>query len=169
MTTVAWDGKRLSSDRQASSGEIICSVHEQKIYTPPDGANWQVYGESVLAIGCSGDCGAEMELADLLSNNLKYSSEFLPTFSFAAIAVVGINRAYIICKGKDETRASISLQVTAYAIGSGGLIARTAMHCGKNAEEAVRVAIEMDCFSGGGIDTFATAYKPISQEKQDAA
>ena len=154
MTTVAWDGKTLASDTQASTGDVVCSVHEQKIYTAPD-SGWEVYGDKILAIGCSGDCGAEMELQDLLAHNLTYSTEFLPTFSFACIALVGPNRAYIISKEKDDTRANISLQVSPYAIGTGGLIARAAMHCGKDAREAVKVAIDLDCYTGGRVDSFS--------------
>lgn len=33
MTTVAWDGKTLASDTQASTGDVVCSLSEQKIYT----------------------------------------------------------------------------------------------------------------------------------------
>ncbi|EKO5631350.1 hypothetical protein P0X41_002326 [Escherichia coli] len=153
MTTIAWDGKTLASDTQASSGDVVCSYTEQKIYTPPE-SGWEVCGSKVVALGCSGDCGAEMELQELLRNNLTYASEFLPTFSFTALAIIGAGRAYIISKEKGETRASISLQVEPYAIGSGGLIARTAMHCGKNAREAVQVAIDLDCYSGGSVDSF---------------
>ncbi|EGD4854864.1 hypothetical protein DTY82_08980 [Escherichia coli] len=155
MTTIAWDGKTLASDTQASSGDVVCSYTEQKIYTPPE-SGWEVCGSKVVALGCSGDCGAEMELQELLKNNLTYASEFLPTFSFTALAIIGAGRAYIISKEKGETRASISLQVEPYAIGSGGLIARTAMHCGKNAREAVQVAIDLDCYSGGSVDSFPT-------------
>ncbi|CAM7596889.1 peptidase HslV family [Escherichia coli] len=153
MTTIAWDGKTLASDTQATSGDVVCSYTEQKIYTPPE-SGWEVCGSKVVALGCSGDCGAEMELQELLKNNLTYASEFLPTFSFTALAITGAGRAYIISKEKGETRASISLQVEPYAIGSGGLIARTAMHCGKNAREAVQVAIDLDCHSGGSVDSF---------------
>lgn len=159
MTTVAWDGKTLASDTQASSGDVVCSVYEQKIYPAPD-SGWEIYGDRIVAIGCSGDCGAEMELQDLLKHNLTYNSEFLPTFSFHAIAIVGNGRAYIVAKDKGDTRASISLQVTPYAIGSGGLIARTAMHCGKDARGAVQVAIDLDCYSGGRIDSFSTDQPP---------
>ena len=153
MTTVAWDGKTLASDTQASTGSVVCSLSEQKIYTPPE-SGWEIYGSKVLAFGFSGDCGAEMELQDLLKHNLTYASEFLPILSFTALAIIGAGRAYIITKEKGETRASISLQVGPYAIGSGDLIARTAMHCGKNAREAVQVAIDLDCYSGGSVDSF---------------
>ncbi|EKE3573618.1 hypothetical protein ABUO89_000552 [Escherichia coli] len=159
MTTIAWDGKTLASDTQATSGDVVCSYTEQKIYTPPE-SGWEVCGSKVVALGCSGDCGAEMELQELLKNNLTYASEFLPTFSFTALAIIGAGRAYIISKEKGETRASISPQVEPYAIGSGGLIARTAMHCGKNAREAVQVAIDLDCYSGGSVDSFPAGKQP---------
>lgn len=169
MTTVAWDGTTLASDTQASSGDVVCSHDEQKIYTP-SGDEWSVYGERIIAIGCSGDCGAEMEIQDLLKNGLTYASEFLPTFAFSCLAIVGVNRSYLITKGAGDTRANISPQVTPYAIGSGGLIARVAMHCGKDAADAVKVAIDMDCYSGGRIETF-TPNQPafIVMEKSNAA
>lgn len=153
MTTVAWDGSVLASDTQASTGGVVCSRNEQKIYTAPD-SGWSIYGDKIVAIGCSGDCGAEMELQALLASDLTYASEFMPTFEFSALAIVGRGMAYVISKDKGETSASISLQVEPYAIGSGGLIARTAMHCGKTSCEAVKVAIEMDCHTGGKVDSF---------------
>ncbi|HBS5629915.1 TPA: hypothetical protein MAK11_002681 [Klebsiella pneumoniae] len=165
MTTVAWDGKTLASDTQASTGDVVCSSTEQKIYTAPD-SGWGVYGERVLAIGCSGDCGAEMELQDLLANGLSYASEFLPTFSFSALAIINAGRAYVISKDKGETRANISLQIEPYAIGSGGVIARTAMRCGKDAREAVAVAIEMDCYSGGSVDSL-TIKSPVGKTENN--
>jgi len=154
MTTVAWDGKVLASDTQASTGGVVCSTTEQKIYTAPY-SGWSIYGDKIIAIGCSGDCGAEMELQALLANDLTYATEFMPTFEFSSLAIVGRGRAYIVSKEKGDTRANISLQVEPYAIGSGSLIARTAMHCGKSASEAVAVAIEMDCHTGGKVDLFA--------------
>ncbi|MGA4647848.1 hypothetical protein ACK6WK_10660 [Citrobacter portucalensis] len=79
MTTVAWDGKTLASDTQASTGDVVCSLSEQKIYTAPS-SGWEVYGDKIVAVGCSGDCGAEMELQELMTNGLTYATEFLPTF-----------------------------------------------------------------------------------------
>lgn len=159
MTTVAWDGKTLASDTQASTGDVVCSLSEQKIYTAPS-SGWEVYGDKIVAVGCSGDCGAEMELQELMTNGLTYATEFLPTFGFSAIAIIGPGRAYVISKKEGDTRANISLQVEPYAIGSGGLIARAAMRCGKDAREAVQVAIEMDCYSGGNVDSFTIDQLP---------
>lgn len=154
MTTIAWDGKTLASDSQAQASGIICSMSEVKIYQPQVDERWSIYGETVLAIGCSGDCGAEVELKKLLSGNLTYESPFVKSFSFSALAVVGENRAYIIYKAKDEEKAAISLQTEPYAVGSGGVVARVAMHCGKDAAESVDIAIAMDPHSGGNIQRY---------------
>jgi len=34
------------------------------------------------------------------------------------------------------------------------------MHCGKNAREAVQIAIDLDCYSGGRVDSFAIDQSP---------
>jgi hypothetical protein len=152
MTTIAWDGSTLAADSQSTSGDVICSLKEKKIYQPSESGTWTVNGETVWAIGCSGDCGAEEELQAIMETGLNYATQFLPTFSFTALAIVGKERAFIISKDKGEDRASISLQLDPYAIGSGSMIARAAMRCGKSAIEAVHVAIEMDVYSGGMVD-----------------
>lgn len=154
MTTIAWDGKTLASDSQAQTSDIICSTSEVKIYQPQSGERWSIYGETVLAIGCAGECGIERELQKLMSGNLTYESQFIPSTSFTAIAVISKSLAYIIGKSQGEDRAGISPQTEPYAIGSGDVIASTAMRCGKNAVEAVRIAIAMDPNSGGHIQAF---------------
>lgn len=164
MTTIAWDGSTLAADSQSQSGDVICSLSEAKIFKPKPGEEWTIYGEKVLALGTSGDCGAEMEVMDLLRDGLSYKSQFLPTFSFTALLIISAGRAYIASKDKGETSALISLQLDPYAIGSGGLIARTAMHLGRRAIEAVQTAIELDLCSGGRVDsiTFGATQAPFS-------
>ncbi|MGL9737448.1 hypothetical protein [Serratia sp. (in: enterobacteria)] len=158
MTTIAWDGKTLAADSQATAQDLVCSLHEQKIYTPGDGITWTVAGTPVIAIGCAGDCGAEFELQDKLTEGLTYATEFSAAFCFYAIAVIGQGRAYLIGKDNDATRATISLQVDPHALGSGSAVARAAMKCGKNAVEAVGVAIELDVYSGGNVQAYACTY-----------
>ncbi len=154
MTTIAWDGKTLAADSQATANDLVCSLHEQKIYTPGDGVTWTVAGTPVVAIGCAGDCGAEFELQDKLAEGLTYATEFSAAFCFYAIAVIGHGRAYLIGKAEDATRATMSPQVEPHALGSGSAVARAAMKCGKNAVEAVGVAIELDVYSGGGVQAY---------------
>lgn len=166
MTTVAWDGRTLASDSQASAGDAVCTLREQKLFYPRDNEEWAVNGERILAIGYSGDCGTEFEVQDTMRSGLTYASTFIPESEFSALAVAGTGRAWIISKGTDKTHASISLQLDPYAIGSGGMIARAAMRCGKHAIDAVQVAIEMDVFSGGKVQSFTTSAE-VQNIKQD--
>lgn len=166
MTTVAWDGRTLASDSQASAGDAVCTLREQKLFYPRDNEEWVVNGERILAIGYSGDCGAEFEVQDLMRSGLTYASTFNPKSEFSALAVAGAGRVWIISKGTDNAHASISLQLDPYAIGSGGMIARTAMRCGKHAIDAVQVAIEMDVYSGGKVQSFTTSVE-VQNIKQD--
>lgn len=161
MTTIAWDGSTLASDSQSTAGDAICSLREQKIFLPPEGEEWMVNGERVIAVGFSGDCGVEYEALNLMRDNLHYATSLLPDSSFGALAVVGRDHAYLISKDSGKVNASISLQVDPYAMGSGGMIARAAMRCGKSAIEAVHVAIEMDVYSGGTVNHFTIAQAPF--------
>ncbi|MGY8146892.1 hypothetical protein L1R07_01570 [Klebsiella pneumoniae] len=166
MTTVAWDGVTLAADSQATAGDAICTLKEQKIFYPRENEEWTVNSERVLAVGYSGDCGAEFEVQDLMCTGLSYASSFNPECEFCALAISGQGRAWIISKDADKTHASISLQSDPYAIGSGGMIAQAAMHCGKNAIDAVQIAIEMDVCSGGKIQSF-TSSAEVQIIKQD--
>ncbi len=157
MTTIAWDGTVLAADTQATTGGIICSLKERKIFCPSISEQWNIGGDRVVALGCAGDCGAEYELINHLSTGLSYSSEFVPSLDFSALAVVARGKVYLIIKNAGDKTASISLQRDPYALGSGGTIAKTAMHCGESAFDAVRIAIEMDVYSGGKIDHFETS------------
>ncbi|WP_208950141.1 hypothetical protein [Rahnella sp. ChDrAdgB13] len=154
MTTIAWDGYVLAADTQATAGGIICSLKERKIFCPSISEKWHIGGDNVVALGCSGECGAEYELIGHLDTGLSYSSEFVPTVEFSALAIVARGKAYLIIKNAGDKTASISLLRDPYALGSGSTIAQTAMHCGESAFDAVRIAIEMDVYSGGKIDSF---------------
>ncbi|WP_338805098.1 hypothetical protein WDV76_08725 [Xenorhabdus griffiniae] len=154
MTTVAWDGISLASDSQSQTDNLICSTSEQKIYTPENGDRWAINDNEIVAIGTSGDCGAEDELIDKLRNGINYNTEFSPLIEFYAIAIVCTEHAYLIYKNKDSTHASISKQREPIAIGSGGVCARAAMQCGKNAIDAVEIAKSMDVYSGGETQVF---------------
>nr|DAL36401.1 MAG TPA_asm: protease [Caudoviricetes sp.] len=85
---------------------------------------------------------------------------------FTALAITGIGRAWIISKNGGNTHASVSLQIDSYAIGSGSMIARAVMHCDKDAEYAVKVATELDLYSGGDIQTF-TAETEMQKRVKD--
>ncbi|KAB0556220.1 hypothetical protein [Pantoea stewartii] len=163
MTTIAWDGSTLASDSQSTSNDVICTLNEQKIFTPTE-KQWSVNGEVVLAVGTAGDCGIELQLFEMMEAGLTHKSQFTPEPSFTALAVTGKGRMWIISKNTGDAHASISLQLDGYATGSGGMIARAAMHCGKDAIGAVEVATQLDVFSGGKIQSF-TAKEPMMRRE----
>lgn len=155
MTVIAWDGITLASDSQSTNSDAVSSLSEQKIFTPHDG-DWLINGERILAIGTAGDCGIEEQLFSLLPGNVTWKTEFTTEPDFSAIAITDKGRAWLINKDEGKVHASIWLRKESVAIGSGHMIARTAMRCGKSAIEAVNIAIEMDVYSGGAVQSFAT-------------
>lgn len=165
MTTIAWDGCTLAADSQATNSDAVSSLSEQKIFTPSN-AEWLINGERIIAIGITGDCGTEEQLFSLLPGNLTYKTEFTTEVDFSAIAITGTGRAWVIAKDEGKTHASIWLRKESLAIGSGHMIAKAAMKCGKNAIEAVRIAIEMDVYSGGMVQSFTTSAE-VQNIKQD--
>lgn len=58
-----------------------------------------------------------------------------------------------------------SITKNGFAIGSGMPYAMVAMKCGKSATEAVKVAIEFDCFSGGKVKSYSFN-KPTKKVKK---
>lgn len=154
MTTIAWDGVVLASDTQSTTGDILCSLKEKKIFQPKENEMWNINGEKIQAFGAAGDCGCETAIIEHLVTGMNYKSDFPEVMSFSAIAIVGKNISYLIFKEKDKKTASISLHRDFFSVGSGSVIARTAMSLGRNAIEAVKVAIDMDVYSGGGVNPY---------------
>lgn len=150
MTTIAFDGNTLASDSQSSAGNLVISMREKKIFT---GDGWSVNGKPVIAVACAGDCGIEEELFNVMTVGLDFMTDFSPHIDFTALLVTGKDESYVIWKEKDSTRAPIMFQRGPIAIGSGDVIATTAMHLGKTAVEAVQVAIELDKSTGGTVDS----------------
>ncbi len=106
MTTIAWDGSTLASDSQSTSNDVICTLNEQKIFTPTE-KQWSVNGEVVLAVGTAGDCGIELQLFEMMEAGLTHKSQFTPEPSFTALAVTGKGRMWIISKNTGDAHASI--------------------------------------------------------------
>lgn len=151
MTTIAWDGKSLSSDSQSTTGSLVTSLTEKKIYRA--GIDWQICGEKVTALGLAGDCGANIDVIAALKSDLNTKSKFSPAYDFTALVVTQRKSCFLIFKEKDKELPLICEQVQPYAIGSGADIARAAMHMGKSAAESVHIAIELDIYSGGDVVT----------------
>ena len=137
MTTLAWSGVTLASDRQITdNGRPIVGTKIWRI---------EVKGK-VYLLGCCGGYGAALKFVKHFKKN---GFTKLPEISGASILIVGEDEAW----SYEEDGSLSPMNETPWAIGSGGDYALGAMKAGATAEEAVAIAIELDINSGFGIDT----------------
>lgn len=132
MTTIAWDGKTLASD-SLSTFNGVRSGELKKLFRLTDGR----------IVGCAGDMDFMVPFIDWLEGK----RETLPDgYQMGSIVVMpdGSARHY-------EEKGNYTPADAPYAIGSGFLAALASMKCGKNAQEAVAIAAELDIYTGGKI------------------
>jgi hypothetical protein len=139
VTVIAYDGRYVAADRRVTtdSGMIGVSckldIHEQQVLTtcgPSD------HGEALVIWFKDGKNPA--------------------AFPFPKH---GEREAYLYVFGKDQPvmcfqtwPAPVLFAMREFAAGTGGDVARTALHLGRDAREAVRLANELNCYCGGGVD-----------------
>lgn len=135
MTTVAFDGKMLASDSRVVGHYVIDDV--KKLFEIGD----TFYGF------------AGHELEGILFIDWLNHKECEPPkleHDLYVLEVVG-NKVFYWEKNLVRVPRSVPC-----AIGSGAMIAITAMHCGKTAIEAVKMAKSLDENTGGNIQSVAT-------------
>lgn len=139
MTVVAWDGRTLAADKMACSvgyGYTVTKIHRLK-----DGA----------IAGFSGDGDHVMALLAWLNGDRDHAA-FPPeqkTNDANAFIVYPDGTRYSIGKTPHPNPSEDKF----FAMGHGRDFAMAAMHCGKNAREAVELACKLDVYCGNGIDT----------------
>lgn len=142
MTTVAWDGKTLAADKQATNNGLRATV--TKI--------WRV-GQLLVGGSGSPDFIGEMlhwiergrELP-LFPNTQRDKDDWQPILVVEADGTLSVY---------ERTPFPLRPEGDFHAMGSGRDFAMAAMHLGCDARRAVEVAIELDAGSGCGIDTLA--------------
>jgi len=136
MTTIAWDGKILASDKQINDeGRPIVGTKIWRI---------EVKGEIYL-LGFCGGYGSALKFVEHFKKKgwMKY-----PEVKDATILVLSKDNGSTL-----ESDATITpMNECPWAIGSGGDYALGAMKAGATAEEAVAIAMELDINTGIGID-----------------
>ena len=140
MTVIAWDGKTLAADKRATFGTLIRTT--TKIFRVGDAlagyCGDAAFGEEMIAWLKRG-----AEPADFPASN-RDKDDWAPMLVIRKGAPVArYERSPYPVLFEDET----------FAIGCGRDFAIAAMHLGKNAREAVEVAIALDSGCGNGIDT----------------
>ena len=144
MTTIAYDGKRLVADGKMTLSGSIVSTTFKKLTRLKDGRMMAFTGTPVHQAPFAKWLNGEAEKA--------------PTGDFSIMLVELDGSLKIYEDGEYYLDA-----VAPYACGSGGLIARVAMLCGKDAQEAVEIASAIDIYSGGQICSMAL--KTFTAEK----
>lgn len=140
MTTVAWDGKTIAADRQATGGgglrRELAKLYRSRLY---------IFG----GVGQLDDVMSIAEWFRLHDAN----SEKAPTLSEGGTNGIAVDtrsgKAFIVEGAKP--RLSPILE-SFHASGSGRDFAISAMAFGKNAREAVLFASRFDVFTGGKVD-----------------
>lgn len=141
MTTIAWDGRTLAGDKQATCGGLIHTT--TKIFKHQTGlygiTGHFAHGLAVYKWVIETNSDPKSYPANLSNDEYGY--------------LLHINKkGEIICYEGHPT--PVKMEDRFYAIGSGREYATAAMHCGKTAIEAVQIASIYNTGSGQGIDSF---------------
>ena len=142
MSVIAWDGKTLAADRQASfGGRVTTSVkifkHEDKL------------------IGLIGPHESSCRLYNWILNGMNPVSFPRELESDGAIPIVYVIPRTGHAVKFEDCAYPIVVKDEFWAAGSGGDLALGAMAMGATAEEAVEVASKYNIYCGCGVDRFS--------------
>ena len=145
MTTIVWDGKTLAADGRMTCGNQVSDDNRQKIFV--DGQS-QVRGATVICYAMAGQADMYDRLGEWIKEGCPHTRDGIPVDwgdnSFEAI-IITTEAAYLYC-----TMSGDLLEIFhKTCLGSGGEFAQVALHMGKDAKACVKLAAEMDLFSGG--------------------
>jgi hypothetical protein len=168
MTTICFDGNQLAADTQVTKGHgMVMPGPFKKIHVPDDATEyWEANGVKVVAFALCGQAKAVDYIKEYLRLGITYKSrvEHLDELDFEALIITEKHDCFIwsVYANKDKRGEEQFLLPMAppVASGSGSRFAMAAMCVKKNAEGAIRVAMKLDAFTGGNVDTFDLAPVP---------
>lgn len=146
MTTIAYrDGiiaadSRLTVDHGSGTRKHTC----KKLFRKRVGEGKKAHD---VIIATAGESSPGMVFVDWYGSGKPVPDLFLHLggdFLCLVLTPDGLFEYDVYCRGE-------LIEEEFYAVGSGGGYALAAMHCGKSAVEAVRVAARIDSFTGGRI------------------
>ena len=138
MTCIAWDGKTLAADKRGSAGSVAVTV--TKIHRLTNGNLVGVSGDLVVGMAMLAWLQAGANAADLPEKQKNRDNY---------CGVLEIRKDGTAWKYED-TAFPFQLEDSFCAIGSGRDFAVAAMHLGKSALEAVKIACLYDPACGNG-------------------
>ncbi len=152
MTTIAFDGRILAADSQATAGNIktFDAVKVRIVEIAQEGSH---KGEKHY-VACCGDMASARAFCDWYRDQAgSVYPKLEEDFHALAIAPHGIAEYW------DRLPYGVAAHAPV-AIGSGKQIALGAMAAGKNAIEAVEIAKQHDCFTGGEVKHWEVKFDP---------
>lgn len=150
MTVIVWDGITLASDSRITNLSHLITDNYKKIYSLSLGYSY--HGDELLAIGMAGTVADFDKLLEMITSKTVGYLQHDYTVEVDAI-IIGEKFVYEMEEG--QTFLIRHERNTKLSIGSGGSFARAALHLNKNAKQAVKVAIALDCSCGGEIQSMS--------------
>lgn len=146
MTTIAYDGRYVVADGRSTVGNLVTGKKARKIWVIDLTMNG--FTEKAIFAGAGSYQSISIVRSHLEREDF-LMAEVVPELepnSFSGLVVLQDGRCYVL-----EDRIVPMEQEVPTALGSGTDYAMAAMTMGKSAIEAVKVACELDVYSGGDI------------------
>lgn len=170
MTTVAFCGKRLVADSQATIGNRRRLGPAKKIFVAEEGDSWTLLGQTVVAWGMAGNAGAVEVIKAAMTKGVGLEQMIVQkNMSFSVIAITASGKAYFWSAERNaksnEDRHEIIPITGPMAIGSGQTIAESVLALGKGARAAVKLACKLDTGSGGPLQVYKLPFEGAKKFK----
>lgn len=136
MTTIAYRSGVLAGDSQATDDQLWQTTKIHRLNT----------SAGTLLVGFAGDTFAALVFIEWLKNDQSRKPD-ISNEDFEAVVVAETGRVTIW----NQSLVPWSPEGKFFAIGSGGKVAMGAMHAGKGAIEAVKIACKVDPYTRGPV------------------
>jgi ATP-dependent protease HslVU (ClpYQ) peptidase subunit len=145
MTTIVWDGKTLAADGRMTAGNRVCEEDRQKIFVDTVST---LRGATVICYALAGAADMVNRVGVWISEGCPHTVEDHPyDWGEAGFEVIIVTtESVFVYHSESNDLLEIFHKV---CLGSGGEFAQTALHMGKDAKACVKIAAEIDLFSGG--------------------
>jgi hypothetical protein len=160
MTCIAWDGRVLAADRQATLEGIkreVCKLQDLQAVGTTDNE----FPAGRIFVTATGDreCGLDLARWVVGGEDPARWPAYQKNDSFNTLIVVRLDRKFqptLYMYEAQPYRQLLSIDAP-FAWGIDGRLALAAMAAGASAGDAVRVACDLSIYSGLGVDTLAVS------------
>ncbi len=149
MTKVVWDGKTLAADGRMTSYNMLAEDRFAKITIDTVS---ELRGSTVICYALAGSADMVYRIGEWIKAGCPHDVEWKDA-NFECI-IITTDNAYLYATEMNDI-LPIKHSVT---LGSGGEFAKVGLHLGKNSVACVKLAAQMDLYTGG-VGTFIDCRK----------